>query len=72
MALLGAQIGLVADDCEGDGIGALEEGRFSLAVWIGDWGLGLVGRYMCLCIVAVCDVAARRCARAWNRGLVVV
>ena len=28
LALFGAQIGLVADDCEGDGIGALERGDF--------------------------------------------
>lgn len=42
LALLGAQIGLVADDCEGDGIGALERGGFCqwLRLRIGDcWEL---------------------------------
>lgn len=51
LALLGAQIGLVADDCEGDGIGALEEGRFSLAIGngIGDcWEVDVFVDCCCL------------------------
>lgn len=61
MALLGAQVGLVADDCEGDGVGALGK-REIVSGW--DWGLlgrGRVGA----CVVAVGHLytAARR-ARA--------
>ena len=58
LALLGAQIGLVADDCEGDGIGALEGESLSV---VGNTCRGLLGGR---CVLLLLEVQLRDvCAR---------
>jgi hypothetical protein len=55
LALFGTQIGLVADNCEGDGIGALRESVVSSGSWI------LLGKGQgCEYIIALSLTAARR------------
>jgi hypothetical protein len=56
LALFGAQVGFVADDCEGDGVGALGEERMLAEVhWV-------MCRTLC---VAVHRIAAH-CLCAWH------